>query len=47
MIQRIRRLDRDQESYSVREICRDEKYSNILDFYIKTNDIEESKIKVR
>jgi len=38
-----------EKNFSVREICREEKYSNktnILDFYIKTNDIEESKIKV-
>jgi len=48
-MRRIRRLDQDQYFCSVREICLEEKYSsknNILDFYIKTNDIEESKIKV-
>jgi len=48
-MRRIRRLDQDRYFCSVREICREEIYSsknNILDFYIKTNYIEESKIKV-
>ena len=48
-MRRIRRLDKDSDFYSVREICREEKHSsktNILDFYIKTNNIEESKIRV-
>jgi len=48
-MKRIRRLDKGHDFYSVREICREDKYSNkiiILDFYIKTNNIEESKIKV-
>jgi len=48
-MRRIRKLDQFNDYYSLREIRRDEKQStktNILDFYIKTNEFDESKIKV-
>ena len=48
-IRKIRKLDQFNDYYSVREIHSDEKQStktNILDFYIKTNEIDESKIEV-
>jgi len=50
-VRRIKRIDEDENAYRIMDIVEKENMlfkgkTNILDFYIKTNDSEESKVKV-